>query len=1002
MTRQVVIENPIINSPYEEPTSHFRFTNEGITDEVVDGRRTSSYFIPIARPRKKGQKQLEFETEWTQDRIEENKVVNRIRQRVAMWREGGYLGVTPTTARLLEYWTNPDREKKLFFCQIEALETIIYITEVAKKYGDTWIENDLRQANDTSNPGLPRIAMKMATGSGKTVVMAMLIAWHALNKRANPQNARYSDTFLIVTPGITIRDRLRVLLPNDPDNYYRQRDIVSTQQQEQLRQAKILITNFHAFQLREKVAAGKLTKSILAEGERSPFTETPDQMVRRVCRELGNKKNVIVISDESHHCYRRKPDGEEEKLTGDDRVEAELRDEEARVWISGIEAVKAKIGVKVVYDLSATPFFLRGSGYSEGTLFPWVVSDFSLIDAIEAGIVKVPRVPVADDSMTGEQPTYRDLWLRIREHLPRKGRKSEDAQGEPKLPVELQGALHSLYSNYEKHYHLWEKNADAHARGITPPVFIVVCNNTNVSKLVFDFIAGWEKQVGDQTVVQTGQLAIFRNDDGKGAWLQRPNTVLVDSRQLESGEAMSKAFKKIAAREIEEFKAEYRVRFPGRDVDKLTDEDLLREVMNTVGKAGKLGEHVKCVVSVSMLTEGWDATTVTHILGVRAFSTQLLCEQVVGRALRRMSYATNDDGRFNPEYAEVYGVPFSFIPCSGATTDPKPSPLPTRVRALESRIACEITFPRLVGYRYDVTGDRLTSNFSEESLLTLSTADIPTRTENAPIVGETSIHTLDDLKRHRTSEVAFLLAKLTMEKYFRDDDGNNKPWLFPQLLGISKSWLAECVKYKDNTFPQLLLLIEFAHDATDRIYRAIVASTDSPMALVPILRPYDTLGSTRYVDFDTTRPVFATHEDKCHISHVVADTESWEQKMAEVLESMPEVIRYVKNHNLGFAIPYTLNGEEKNYIPDFICCIVDGQGPGNLLNLILEVTGEKKKDKATKVSTARTLWVPAINNHGGFGRWAFIEVADPWDAQNLIRGFLVQAQEELNKETANG
>ena len=985
---QVVIENPVINSPFREPTRHFRFTDEGITNDIESGRRKSSYFVPIAQPRKKGSKQLSFDTEWTQDRVEENKLVNQIRGRVKLWREGGYLGATPTTSRLLAYWTAPDREKKLFFCQVEALETAIYITEVAKKYNDGWIENALRAANDTSNPGLPRMAFKMATGSGKTVVMAMIIAWHTLNKLANPQDARFSDTFLIVTPGITIRDRLRVLLPNDPQNYYRQRDILPAQELERLGQAKILITNFHAFLLREKVAAGKITKTILAEGKASALTETPDQMVRRVCRELGNKKNIIVLNDEAHHCYRRKPDAEDEKLTGDDRIEAKTRDEEARVWISGIEAVKAKIGVKVIYDLSATPFFLRGSGYSEGTLFPWVISDFSLIDSIEAGIVKVPRVPVADDSMTGEQPTYRDLWLRIREHLPKKGRKTEDIGAEPNLPKELQGALHSLYSNYEKYYDLWVKNDEARAKGITPPVFIVVCNNTNVSKLVFDYIAGWEKKIGDASFVQAGQLPIFRNDDAIGGWLRRPNTILVDSQQLESGEAMSADFKKIAAREIADFKTEYGLRFPGRDSENLTDEDLLREVMNTVGKAGKLGEHVKCVVSVSMLTEGWDANTVTHVLGVRAFGTQLLCEQVIGRGLRRMSYAVNDQGMFEPEYAEVYGVPFSFIPCSGSTKDPKPGPLPTRVRALESRIACEITFTRLLGYRYDIAGERLTAAFKEDSRLVISTADIPTKVQLDPIVGESSIHTLDDLKRRRPNEVAFMLAKLTIEKYFRDDDGNDKPWLFPQLLAIARRWIADCVTFKDNTFPQLLLLIEFAHDASDLIYKAIVASTSGTHALKPILRPYDTIGSTRHVDFDTTRPVYSTRDDKCHISHVVADTGSWEQKLAQVLEDMKEVIRYVKNHNLGFHIPYVLNGEEKNYLPDFIACIDDGCGTDNLLNLLIEVTGEQRKDKAAKVATTRTLWVPAVNNHGGYGRWDFMEIADPWNAANLIRTHL--------------
>ncbi|MBU4233977.1 MAG: DEAD/DEAH box helicase family protein [Proteobacteria bacterium] len=995
--KQVVIENPVINSPFDEPQRHFRFSNEGITNEIIPERRVSSYFIPIAKPKKKGKQAYLPDTEWTQERIEENKEINQIRSRVAMWRQGGYLGTTKTTARLLEYWQRPDREKNLFFCQIEALETAIYITEVAKKSGDAWIENFIRERNEGANPGLYRIALKMATGAGKTVVMAMLIAWHTLNKLASPKDAKFTDTFLVVTPGITIRDRLRVLLPNLPDNYYRRWDLIPPDLQAELLKAKILITNFHAFLHREKVAAGKLTKIILAQGEISPFTETPDEMVRRVCRELGTKKNIIVINDEAHHCYRRKPDGQEERLTGDERKEAQKREEAARIWISGLEAVQAKLGLKVVYDLSATPFFLRGSGYSEGTLFPWVVSDFSLIDAIESGIVKVPRVPVADDSMVGEQPTYRDLWLRIREHLPKKGRKTEAVSGDPKLPAELQGALHSLYSNYEKYYQGWEQNPEAQAKGVTPPVFIVVCNNTNVSKLVFDYIAGWEKPLPDgASVVVPGNLAVFNNEEN-GGWRISPNAILIDSEQLESGEAMSADFKKLAAREIDEFKAEYRLRFPGRNVDQITDEDLLREVMNTIGKPGKLGEQVKCVVSVSMLTEGWDANTVTHILGVRAFGTQLLCEQVVGRGLRRMNYVTEPrsltvNGQqvafngFPVEYAEVYGVPFSFIPCAGAGAGPKPGPIPTRVRALAERIALEITFPRLIGYRYDLAGEVLTARFTEDSKYILSTADIPTWTENAPIVGESSIHTLDDLKRRREQEVVFLLAKLVLEKYFRDDDGNVKSWLFPQLLNLTRRWLRECVIRKDNTFFQLLLLIQPAHNAAEKIYQAIASPTPGQKTLKPILRPYDTVGSTRYVDFDTTRPTYETRPDRCHISHVVADTESWEQKMAQVLEEMEEVVCYAKNQNLGFAIPYTIDGEEKNYYPDFLVRV--GAVPSPPLNLIIEVTGERRPDKAAKVATARNLWIPAVNNHGGYGQWAFLEIADPWDAQNLIRAFL--------------
>lgn len=999
---QVTIENPIINSPFLEPARHFKFSNEGITSETVEGRRSSSYFVPIPGPKKKGKSaQMYFDTEWTQDRIEENKFINQIRERVAIWRQGGYQGVTRTTRLLLDHWKRTDRERNLFFCQIEAAETAIYITEVASRYGDAWMDNQLRQANEDANPLLFRIALKMATGSGKTLVMAMLIAWHVLNKFANSQDARFSDSFLVVTPGLTIRDRLRVLLPNDPDNYYRKWDIVPVGFTDALAKAKISITNFHVFQPREKGDASRLTKAILTKDKRtpSPFTETPDQMVRRVCRDLGNKKNIVVINDEAHHCYRQRAIAEPEVLSGEERHEAEKRDEEARIWISGLEAVKEKVGIRAIYDLSATPFFLRGSGYSEGTLFPWVVSDFSLIDAIESGIVKVPRVPVADNQMTGDQPTYRNLWYRIRDHLPKKGRRSEAVAGEPKLPLELQGAITSLYGNYAKYYQKWEQDIDARTKGMTPPVFIVVCNNTNVSKLIYDYVAGWQKQLkDDHTVIVPGALEIF-NNEAHGKWLARPNTILIDSEQLESGEAMSQDFKRMVAVEIEEFKNDYRARFPGRDADQLTDEDILREVMNTVGKPGKLGEQIKCVVSVSMLTEGWDANTVTHILGIRAFGTQLLCEQVVGRGLRRMSYVANDNGHFDPEYAEVYGVPFSFLPCSGSSVDPKPGPMPTRVRALEERIHSEISFPRLIGYRYRLPGEKLTATFTDDSKLALSTADLPTKTENAPIVGEASIHTLDDLKRRRSQEVAFLLAKLVLERYFRCDPseevkGNGKhrfvadvqAWLFPQVLDITKRWLTECVVCKDNTFIQMLLLLSYANTAADRIYRTIVRSTEGEKALMPIMRPYDPTGTTRYVDFDTIKPVYPTSPEKCHISHVVADTETWEQKMAQTLEEMNEVICYVKNQNLGFTIPYTIEGNERNYYPDFIVRIKDSAS--DPLNLVIEVTGERKKDKEAKVSIARDLWIPAVNNHGGFGRWAFLEISDPWDAKNLIRGTL--------------
>jgi type III restriction enzyme len=984
--RSVAIENPVINSPFDEPERHFRFDDDGITEEIVPGRRPSSYFVPIPEARRRG-RQLPLDAEWTRERVEENHNINRIRGRVAVWRSGGWVGVTNTTRELLRYWTRADRERRLFYCQIEAAETAIYLSEVAAKYGDGWIENLLREQSEAHSPGLYRMAFKMATGSGKTVVMAMLIAWQTLNRQRNPHDGRFSDAFLVVTPGITIRDRLRVLYPNDAGNFYRERDILPPELIAEVQKAKIVITNFHSFLLRERGEASKLTKSVLVRGAPGAFTESPDEMVRRVARELGTKRGIVVLNDEAHHCYRRKQDTEEDRLAGEERREAERREKDARVWISGLEAVQRKIGVRNVFDLSATPFFLSGSGYAEGTLFPWVVSDFSLIDAIESGIVKVPRVPVADNAMSGDLPTYRDLWPRVRDGLPRSGRRAGEEGTEPDLPAELQGALHSLYGHYETSFRDTSTGP--------PPVFIVVCSNTQVSKLVFDWIGGWNKPLaGGTSVAVPGQLTLFSNVEGD-RFSARPKTILVDSTQLESGEAMSEDFKKAAAVEIEEFKREYRQRFPGRDAEELTDEDLLREVMNTIGKEGKLGEHVRCVVSVSMLTEGWDANTVTHILGVRAFGTQLLCEQVIGRGLRRRSYAATRqsievDGKsieidaFSPEYAEVYGVPFSFIPCSGTTKEIKVPVTPTRVRALEDRIEREITFPRVTGYRYEAGQKRLEARFTDDSVLALTTQRVPTKTENAPIIGEKTIHTLDELKRHRDQEVAFLLAKHVLERNFKQSHGEVEAWRFPEVLAIATRWLDTCVVLKDDTFKQLLLLVQNAHDAADKIYLSIVRSQPEKTRLVPVLRPYESLGTTRWVDFDTTRPTWRTDPIKSHVSHVVADTDSWEQKTASALEDMDEVDAYVKNQGLGFTIPYTLDGKERQYFPDFIVRLKHPR-TGDVVHMVLEVSGQPKRDKDAKVATARDLWMPAINAHGGFGRWGFVEVTDPWDTKRTVR-----------------
>lgn len=645
-------ERPIINSPYAAPERHWELDQDGQpTNRLIETRRRSELVTPVPKPKKR-RRRNERQAEMTLDAGDDlssaeqeynpTPIINEIRQYVADWRNlpnPDQWKVSPETARLLQHWRQHDFQGiRPFFCQIEAVETIIWLTEVAPQLGKRTAKfrEHLKGANEQANPELLRIAIKAATGAGKTTVMAMLIAWHTVNAVRHPNSKTYSRGFLIVTPGITIKDRLRVLLPNDADNYYRHRELVPPDMLSDLGRAKIVITNYHALRRRERLEVSKVGRALLkGRGEELNTLETEGQMLQRVMPDLMGMKRIVVLNDEAHHCYRERPGSHDvDELKGDDKDEAKKNNEAARLWISGIEMVKRKLGLQAVYDLSATPFFLRGSGYAEGTLFPWTVSDFSLMDAIECGIVKLPRVPVSDNLPGGDAPVYRNLWEHIGKDMPKKGRGKAGSKLDPlSLPPALQTALEALYGHYAKTFELWRDEGIG-----VPPVFIVVCNNTSASKLVYDFISGFDR-VGDDeetTALVPGRLELFRNHNEHGNRLARPRTLLIDSEQLESGEALDKNFREMAADEIERFRRETIERTKDwKAAQTITDQDLLREVMNTVGKPGRLGESIRCVVSVSMLTEGWDANTVTHILGVRAFGTQLLCEQVVGRGLRR-------------------------------------------------------------------------------------------------------------------------------------------------------------------------------------------------------------------------------------------------------------------------------------------------------------------------------------------------------------------------------
>ena len=427
--------------------------------------------------------------------------------------------------------------------------------------------------------------------------MAMLIAWQTINAVRRPQSSRFTRGFLIVTPGLTIKDRLRVLQPNYPDSYYRNQGLVPSDLLPELGRAKVVITNYHALRRRERVEIAKGGRSLLqGRGPALDTRESEGQMLKRVVPELLGLKNILVLNDEAHHCYRER---QGKKLEGDEKQEAEKNREAARLWISGIEAVRRRLGTSRVIDLSATPFFLSGSGYAEGTLFPWTMCDFSLMDAIECGIVKLPRIPAADNVPSNETPIYRELWKHIRPRMPRHGRRKGGALDPSNLPPELRTALDALYGHYEETYRLWEQ-----AGLSAPPCFIVVCNNTATSKLVYDYVSGFYREREDGSrVVENGRLALFRSFDLDGRPLARPRTLLIDSEQLESGDALDANFRKAAGAEIERFRCEIVERTGDRrQAEQLSDEDLLREVMNAVGKPGRLGDSIRCVVSVSMLS----------------------------------------------------------------------------------------------------------------------------------------------------------------------------------------------------------------------------------------------------------------------------------------------------------------------------------------------------------------------------------------------------------------
>ncbi len=1009
-------EKPVLNSPYEYPSRYWELDDHGQpTQKIIERRRIAKFITPIPKPRKNRSAQRQLDLQFDDDpgvstkeqQYDPTSIINKIRHDVDQWRNfknPNDWKVTPETTRLLQHWRHHRFNSiRPFFCQVEAVETAIWLSEVAPQTnsGKGFLKH-LADANHEANPELMRLALKLATGAGKTTVMAMLIAWQTVNAVRRPNSKKFTRGFLVVTPGLTIKDRLQVLQPNDPYSYYKSRELVPADMIPDLERAKIVITNYHAFKRRERIPLSKGGRSLLqGRGESLDTLETEGQMIQRIMPDLMGLKNIMVLNDEAHHCYREKPGAlTNDDLKGDEKEEAKKNNEAARLWISGLEAVNRKLGITRVMDLSATPFFLSGSGYVEGTLFPWTMNDFSLMDAIECGIVKLPRVPVADNIPGEEMPKFRNLWEHIRLRMPKKGRGKAKNLDPLSLPVELQTALEALYGHYKKTFDIWNEN------GIkSPPCFIVVCNNTSTSKLVYDYIAGFEKPADEDGVIPPpylGTFDLFSNYDEYGNPLARPRTLLIDSEQLESGEALDPNFRKMASDEIDRFRREIIERTGDiRQGENISDNDLLREAMNTVGKAGRLGESIRCVVSVAMLTEGWDANTVTHVLGIRAFGTQLLCEQVIGRALRRQSYELNHEGLFDAEYADVFGIPFDFT-AKPVVVKPKPPRETIHVKAVRpERDSLEIRFPRVAGYRVELQHEQLTAAFNEDSVLEL-TPDLvgPSITKNQGIIGEDVDLSLVHTKDLRKSTLLFHLTKHLINTKWRDPGEEPKLHLFGQLKRIARQWLDHCLVCKGGTYPAQLMYQELADMACSRITDGITRSLIGEIPIKAVLDSYNPTGSTVHVNFFTSKADrWQTDSRKSHINYVVLDSD-WEAEFCRVAEAHPKVKAYVKNHGLGLEVPYRYGSEMRTYLPDFIVQVDDGQD--DPLNLIVEIKGYRREDAKEKKSTMENYWVPGMNNHKKYGRWAFAEFTDVFEMQTDF-GKKVKAEfERMIHKTVHG
>ena len=929
------IDRLIINSPYEEPARHWRYDRETRLFSLEEGRRPAGYVVASGDSKAFDDPGIFIEIA----------LVNQIRPRVKAWRETGYPGVSSITKRLLEHWRDPEEfeARRFFFCQLEAVETLIWLTEApaADRVGIE-IPGD--------GGAFLRQCCKMATGSGKTVVMAMLIAWHVLNKVAYPQDPRFSKNVLVLAPGLTVKNRLAVLEPAAEGNYYEEFRVVPPALLDKLRQGKVRIRNWHvlSWDSEEQV---KKRRSVDKRGVKSD-----EAYAREVLGEMANARNLLVINDEAHHAWRVNPEAMGKYLRMRDLKDSA---EEATVWIGGLDRLHRTRGILTCYDFSATPFTPSGKRSAEEALYGWIVSDFGLNDAIESGLVKTPRVVIRDDAVPHAK-TYKSRLYHIYNDPDVKDDLNRRAKPEEPLPDLVLNAYYLLAYDWREALRAW-----ANAGQPTPPVMITVCNRTETAARV--------KHAFDTRRIHIDELC---NPDG---------ILHIDSKVLKTAEAQEEPVAPPDTQE-EEGEAEELEEAAEHKLTKAQQAELLRRMVDTVGRPGQPGAPIQKVISVGMLSEGWDAKTVTHIMGLRAFTSQLLCEQVVGRGLRRTSYETNPEtGLFEPEYVNIFGVPFTFLPHEGGEDGPPPPPSPkTIVEPDPAKAQYEIRWPNIVRIDH-VFQPALTLDWAKVRLLKLDAAQTAQVAELAPILeGKPDLTRINRIelerlaREFRTQRIIFETARDVYDQMQQDWKGS-KELLLTQLVRLVEQFIrADKIAihpplfYQDDLRRRLIITLNMSR-VVQHIWEAV--RQDNTERLVPVFdrdHPIRATGEMR--TWYTGKPCERT--ERSHINVCVYDS-TWEASDAYVLDSDPSVTAWAKNDHLGFEVLYMYRGVVRKYRPDFLVRLPTGD------TLILETKGQDtEKDRVKRRYLDE--WVQALNCHAGFGPWRWAVARQPGEIRDIL------------------